>query len=362
MDMSTLRFTIFCGLLILQSGCIEHSLILTVLPEDNLHLSYSMRGDRIDMEDGLSLLPDSTIWECSTSIEDSDDETVHVFSGSTTIESFAVLNTVLDWSKSPADSVFVKRKLEINVKKKLFGKIYTFTGKFPSRQFNAKHGDIWQFIPNECKILEDEEAVNKLSGDEIELLETKYALGIIQWNRERYEQRFIKLWEILNTRRNDLTSISQTLFSIALAGWNDDLRQHLNHIVVDDPDLLNLGWWEELQPLFLGRFVDLIGIEKIKMVEQIGNDLDKEYQISRDLDDDQFELRLILPGKLMQTDGIEDDEGGVLWNFSGKELLENDFLMYAKTMQLSYTKLGMAVISVIIFITLILVARRRLKH
>jgi hypothetical protein len=321
-----------------------------------------MQGDRIDMEDGLTLLPDSTIWNSFRSIEENDDETVHIYKSSVYIDSFTQINTILDWSRSAADSVFLSRSLAIEVNDFFLGKSYTFTCNYPSRNYSQKYGDIWEFIPPECRVLEDDDQVNSMTSHEVELLEKKYALGLIQWNRQRYEQRFNKVWQLLRERLPEFESIPQTSFSIAQAGWKDDLRLHLNSIDVDNPDLLNLEWWTELKPLFLGRFVDLIGADRITLVEQISESLDKEYRISRDLDDEEFELKLLLPGKVIQTDGVKGDAENVLWTFTGKELLENDIKMRSYSIKLSFQRIGLTLLVLLFIIGFIWKSRRHINE
>ena len=348
--MSTLRFILFFLLVIIQSGCVEHSLTLTVLSEDKILIDYSMQGDRIDMEDGLTLLPDSTKWNSTRSVEENDDETVHIFKSSIYIDSFTQLNSALDWSVGAADSVFLTRSLAIEVKDFFLGKSYTFTCEYPSRNYSQNYGDIWEFIPPECRILEDDDQVDSMTSHEVELLEKKYALGLIQWNRQRYENRFNKVWKNFIEGQPEFESIPQTSFSIAMAGWKDDLRLHMNSIDVDNPDLLNLEWWAELKPLFLGRFADLIGSDRITLVEQISESMDKKYKISRDLDDEEFELKLLLPGKVIQTDGVKGDADNVLWTFTGKELMENDIHMNTYSIKPSFQKIGLTILCLLLII------------
>ena len=194
--MSTLRYIIFSLAVIIHSGCIEHSLKLNVLPEGKAIIDYSMQGDRIDMEDGFELLPDSTIWNSSRHVEEREDETVHVFTSSFTLDSLTQINAALDWTKSSADSIHLTRDMKITINDYFFGKSYTFSCNYQSRNFNQKYGDIWDFIPTECSVLEDDDKVNSMTSSEVEVLEKKYALGLIQWNRYRYEKRFHKVWEM----------------------------------------------------------------------------------------------------------------------------------------------------------------------
>jgi len=318
-----------------------------------------MQGDRIDMEDGLTLLPDSTVWNSSRTVEENDDETVHIFKSSVYIDSFSQINSILDWSNSAADSVFLSRNIVIKVKDFFLGKSYTFSCNYPSRNYSKRYGDIWDFIPPECRVLEDDDQVDEMTSHEVELLEKKYALGLIQWNRNRYEQRFSKVWNHLKEKQTDLNSIPQSSFSIALAGWKDDLRLHLNSIDANDPDLLNLEWWTELKPLFLGRFIDLIGADNITIVEQISESMDKDYKISRDLDDEEFELNLLLPGKVIQTDGVKGDAESVLWTFSCKEILDHDVNMQSYSVKLSLIKISLTLIALFVILGILWNLRKR---
>ncbi len=357
--MSTLRFIIFSLAVIIQSGCVEHSLKLTVLSENKLNIDYTMQGDRIDMEDGLEHIPDSTIWNSSRSIKENDDETIHIFKSSLLLDSLELLSEALDWSKNSPDSVYLFKKAKVNVNEYFFLKIYTFYGYFQSRNFTHKYGDIWDYIPLECKVLENDNTVDAMTSSEVEILEKKYALGLIQWNRARYEQRFHKVWKIMKHKLADLRSIPQSSFSIAFSGWKDDIRQHLNSIDADNPDLLALEWWEDLRPQFLGHFVDLLGMENISLVEQVSESIDKDYRISRDLDDEQFELELILPGIALNSDGTKQDDGSLIWKFSGKELMDGDIDMHSQSIQLAYWNISLSIFGLLILGGFVVVKRKR---
>jgi len=330
------------------SGCLEHTYYITVLPDDRLQIVYEARGDRPDIEDGFDIFPDSIEWNINHSIEEKDDETVHIIHGSKIVENFSQLNQSIQWGSNPDDSVHVRRRFTIEKQIQLFGVSYVFHGQFASRRFDKTYGNIWDYIPQECRVLEDDETLAALPTDEIDLLEEKFSLGILQWNRIRYEKRFIRVWEILKSRVPDLPDTSNRTFSIGCTGWSDDLRCYMNELDIPDPNLVNLEWWSDLRPLFLGRLVDITGIEHADLIRRIANNLEKTYQISKDLEDDQYKVSISLPGRVVKSSGTKDEEGKPVWEVSGKDLMNKDAILMARTFELSIWRVAVAAVVMLI--------------
>ncbi len=347
-----LLFALLTGALL--TGCIEHTFYITVMPDESVRIAYEMRGDRVDFEDGHELMPDSLTWNMKREVVEEEDRTVHVAHGSVVVKGFDHLNQAFQWGRTSKDTVNLKQTAELTERSVIFGTAYKFNLTLHSRRFNDLYGNIWDFVPEECRALQDRDLYDEMSSEEVSLLENKFALGIIQWNHERYLRRLARVWEIVKSRVPDLPDTSSTTFSIAKGGWNDDLRGYLNQLDIPSPSLVYLNWWDDLRPQFLGHLVDIAGVDSTNLIIRVSEAVEDEYRTTMDLKDDAFRFVLSMPGKITDTNGKRVEEG-VEWNFSGSDILNQDRELYALSFEPSLWRIG-------IFIVLVLFVLRRFKN
>lgn len=318
-----------------NNGCIEHTFNLTVKPDGVTSIKYHARGDLMDFDDKGLLLPDSSIWNVKNWIEKTDDGDVHHSESVISIDNYSMLNKILDWKRTESDTVFLKHDFKIEKHDSWFGADWIFTGILYSRQFDKTYGDIWDYAPEECRVIEDDDMMKQLSTEEIKILEEKFAVGIIQWNISRYMKLFDRVWRLAIVHQPTLKDTSETVLSISRAGWAEDLHEYLNDQDIENPNTMNLEWWNDLRPLFLGRLIDLTGPGTVELFTTIGNSVEREYQISKDIEDDNYRFTLELPGNPSTTNGNEDEDGRFSWEFSGKELQNNDGILTAVSFEFS---------------------------
>ena len=352
-----------CGLIMLLSaisGCIEHTFNISVLPEGGVDIVYHAEGDIMDFNDEGQLMPDSTVWNLRIWDEKRDDKEVHHVEAVLHLDNLSDMDTILNWQQSPDDTLHLRNNFTLKRIHRLFGVTYQFTGILYSRRFNATYGDVWNYVPSECQLLEDQEKMDVLSSTEIEILEEKFALGVIQWNIARFTNRFDKVWKLASAHQPNLTDTSETILSIARAGWVEDLHQYMNNLDIERAATLNLNWWTDLRPVFLGRLIDITGPNSADLFGRIGDSIEREYQISKDVEDDIYRFVVDLPGRKSSHNGEVHDNGKIAWEFSGKGLLNEDGIMTAKSFEISIMRTVMAALLVVIIFSLVrrLIRRR----
>ena len=350
--------TFFVIVLLSALGCLEHTYYIQILPNEQVGLSYEVRGDQIDLNDGRELFPDSTLWGIQRRVEEHNDETVHILEGMIYLDNVNEIDSVLDWSKTEKDTVYLQRYVSVTKIQRLFGRTWIFKGIIYSRRFNELYGDIWNYVPSECRALDEEELRQTLTSEEIIELENKFSLGIFQWNRARFEQRFDQLWEIIKTRFPNLPDTSATIYSIARAGWMDDLHRYLNELEIpEDPAMTNLDWWNDLRPLFVGRLIDITGSEIAGEIIKIGNAIEQKYQITKDIEDDLYYFKVRMPGIITSTNANttseeDDDDEWIKWDFNGKYLWNSNGIMDASSFEISIWRTGVGILVLIIVLNL----------
>ncbi len=320
------------------AGCLEHRYFISIRPDRSVTIDYELRGDRVDLEDGNELAPDSALWSVERSIEEGEDQTTYILKGARSLRAVEDIGPALNWQKSVRDSIYFRPEIDITAKFVPFGKVLEFSALIPSRHFIEYFDDIWVYVPEECRALENEDELKNVPADEVKMLEMKFGLGIIQWNRARYERMFDRAWQICNSQDLLLPDENQTGLNIAKAGWVDDLHSYLNSLDVGEPQTANLYWWADVRHNFIYRFSNLIEAQNIDRVGQIGEAIEKNYAISKDLEDDKFVLELTMPGFIYAVNGLREDRP-IRWEFTGKDFSNADISLGAKAFQFDFVQI-----------------------
>ncbi|MDP8239176.1 MAG: hypothetical protein P9X24_08805 [Candidatus Hatepunaea meridiana] len=350
-------------IVVILNSCIEHTFNISVLPESGIKVTYYAKGDPMDFDDDGQLLPDSTLWNVKTWIEEKDDENIYHVDASVTFDNYSDLDTLLNWQRNEMDTLHLDHDFSLRRVPNLFGVSWRFTGILYSRRFDEQYGDIWEFIPSECRLLEKDEELDKLPSSAIETLEEKYALGIIQWNINRFVKRFDQVWHLAAVHQTGLSDTSAITLSIARTGWEEDLHQYLNNLDVTEPAMLNLNWWSDLKPVFLGRLIDITGPEIVNLFKDISDAIEQDYQISKDIEDDVFHYIIKIPGKITSSNGSDNEKDEIIWEFAGKDLLNEDGVMIASSFELSVWRSALAAFLLILILNVIrrVLRKKRIK-
>lgn len=342
------------------TGCLEHRYTITALPEDKFLVEYEARGDRVDIEDGNELLPDSSLWSVKRSIEESEDETTHILNGALELSGIEALSSAMNWKKHPGDTIYFQPIFGARSSWYPFGRKTDIEIKLLSRRFDELYGDIWDFVPEECRILDNDDEMNALPAEEIKMLERKFGLGIIQWNRARYEAAFDRVWQISLERGLLIPDEGKTGFSVSRAGWVDDLHIYLNSIDVGEPQTANLVWWNDVKQSFLNRFSFLVKSGNIDEVAEIADGVEKRYIISKDSEDDRFLFNWTTPGITIKTNGIRNEQT-IHWEVEGKDISNDDIVLTASIIQFDTAQLIGVLIIIITGIYFLMRRRNLLK-
>jgi len=328
-------------LLFLCSGCLEHKYAITALPDDRVEILYELKGDRADIEDGHELLPDSVVWNLKRRVEETDEETEHIYTGTVSLRSSSMIGKSLDWKRTPADSIYFSPEALLTVRRVPLGKLFRFEAEIASRRFMELYGDIWEFVPEECRALEDDDAKESLTSAELTILERKFGLGVIQWNRSRYLRAFDAVWILALTRKGALADTTVNSMQVVRTGWEADLHSYLNALDVGDPQTANLDWWNEIRPMMLGRFVDIADPMRIGELGEIADQVERRYKISKDLEDDKLIFDLTLPGKSYKSNG-ERDGNLIRWEIEGKEFQNETLGLTASSFLIDWLQVSLA--------------------
>lgn len=315
------------------TGCLEHQYSIILYPDGTSDLIWRVSGDQYDLFDGMTLFPDSTIWTITREIEEKEDETLYHLTASLSGVPVEKVTSLWDWKTSPADTLYFLPQIQTRRKGFFLIDRYYVEVTFPSRQYNELYGDIWEFIPEECRALEDVERLRSIPSSEVDLLQKKFALGIIQWNRARYIRAFDLVWDIARKRDIPLGDTTSDAYHITRSAWVDDLHTFLNQLDVPKPEIVNLDWWSDLRPQFIGHFADILPHQYLPIITDIANALERGYLITRDMQDDRFTFHAQLPGFILHSNGTRLSSRQVEWRLNGKELQNRSAILYANSLR-----------------------------
>ncbi len=303
----------------------------------------------MDLQDGRELFPDSLVWTSHRREEQQDDETVHILEASLPPQPLERLNQVLNWNRSTSDTVHLTRTAELKKKETLFGSNWSFEMTFFSRRFDDSYGSIWEHVPEECGALEDDQAKENLTAKEVELLEDKFALGILQWNKARFERRFDKVWAKIKAVQPDTVIFDDSIFEKSKVEWEKHLHKFLSNLEINDPTVVDLNWWDETRTIFVEKMTEATGDQLKSEIANISDALENEYQITKDLEDDRFNFKVDLPGSVTESSGTEEN-GWLVWSFNGRDLLNENQTLSAISFKPSVWKIGVAAFVAIVLL------------
>jgi len=355
----TIKLLLLPILLFGLTGCLEHRYFITALPDQRVSVHYELRGDRADIEDGYELLPDSTEWNLKRTVEETDEQTTHIYAGDRILKEPFDLAQALNWSRGPGDSVYFAPNLSLKSKGYPFVRIWTFYGAFSNLKFLDRYGDMWDFVPEECRILEDSEAMESVSTAETTILERKFGLGVIQWTKARYENSFDDVWKVARLRPGILTDSTENSMAILRTAWVADIHAYLNGLDVGDPQTTKLNWWKDLRPMLLGRFVEIADVNGIDELGRIADAVENRYLISKDMDDDNFVVEVTVPGRIIKTNGVKQ-EAKVRWEVAGKDFQNESQYLTATAVELDWRQIAIGLVGIGVVIWAI--SRRRDKQ
>jgi hypothetical protein len=135
-----------------------------------------------------------------------------------------------------------------------------------------------------------------------------------------------------------------------LLDWEPDYGG--TELLLGDGDLWNTVGKQTLQIIsnelnFIGKttfFTDM---------QTVGDSNQWEFEITKDLEDDEFEIRLALPGYVFHNNADEASQDTLIWDFSGSDIFNDSkvitaYSIYVRPLPIIFLSIGCAVIFAIV--------------
>ena len=322
--MNQFRITLFV-LFILFSGCVEHVFLISLSPE-NYSFEYQARGDKEDILNDDFIVPgESGGWEVSTNIGESSEDSSYYFA----------LKVFEYGDKLP--SIFYRDGLEKDVNALLrhpiavesrnwgFQKTFEVSGLFLSRGIGDKYP-----LVNELILSPEESSSDWLTQATEYFMTNSLDRSSVEFNFIPIYKKEVEKWiEEISTLQ--IPSSTSYIDSVVALGRN-----------------------------FLGT---LAGNRYRSELDSIYSLLYDELETSLDLIDDNFNIKLIVPGNIYYHNADTVISDTVLWNFGIDKFANSDFTFVAKSkIFYPYRALIMCSILVLVAVLAVIIRTRKLRQ
>lgn len=342
----------------LSSSCLKHRFSFTVTEDGSVEYKYRASGDSTDLYDGLTILPDKDKWYVSEIVE------VDTASGKPdTMFSYIAAKNFTDGTSLPANfaddnpelaGIALAHPSSLKRQNLFFMVNYIFEMTFLSREKTKLFGSPDDYIPEECKLLEDGGSV---SDSLRSILENIRDEGYREWAVDLFINRYLHSIEYAGKNNPKLSAFSEKITT-----FEDSVRVYLylslgKYFETDDVNFNDI--WGEISPGGYDIMSGILGIDQdseiFQEIEKRAKHLNTQLAATSDLDDDNFIIEVNLPGKVRSTNADSLSGSTLIWEFGGSDIADSTiFLSAVSTIyHFDYIYVGGAVV----IIALILILR-----
>ena len=312
-------------ILLFSFGCVEHYFLFKISPKGNYEVHYSAHGDKLDLEDPDFPMPKNNKWIIHSTLND-----IEVESYDYNAKRIFKKNEEFPITFFQSDSIYfeslLKHPITVKYSNWFFYEQYTFNGKFKGRFVEKKYPLIGKLIK------EKENKPEKWLHQALSFLlyETLNRTNM-EWNSKPIIENELKNWI-----KNDLETVNDSI-----------LFEELNYYK-------NLGLDIIMQPATPNLYSEMDSIFKL---------LEDELRITLDLDGDEFDFQIILPGKLEQTNADMVNGDTLSWSFDLIKFKNQDYTMTAKSSidHPNRKKIGIIIVIIICIIVTLKQIRKKYK-
>ena len=307
-------------LLFIFNGCVKNTISIYVEPSGGFNMTINAHGMKDDILDNDFPLPENNQWNIISTIDSNDVDTYDVsaikhFNPNEYIpENFHI-------NKKNKVHPLLKHTINVNHSNWILYKKYSININFTSRIVDKKY-------PKFMKIINDLESPGHGWAEEILSYIFKETLNRtnIEFNQKAIIGKDLDTWILREISTKSDSLIIQSFYDLKEEGL--DLIMH------------------PLNPIFYTE------------IDSTFNYLQQEYEITKSLIDDEFEIRLYLPGKLKESNHQDNSMDTLIWNFTLKDFMDKDYSIYA-TSGIYYKGRTIVTIVLSLLVLIILLFRRQ---
>ena len=305
-------------------GCVQNTIAIHVSPNGSFDMVIHAHGDENDILDNdfpITNILNNPNWSITSTIDSNDVDTHDIiakkhFSPNANIpQNFSI-------NKKLKIHPMLKHDIDVTYRNWILYKTYTINILFHSREVDDKY-------PKLINLIKDPEGSHKGWMQEVffYLFQETLHRSQIEFNQKAIIQRELNTW----LQQEVATKTDSTIFE-----YFDDLKE-------DGLDLM-------MHPINPNLYNE---------IDSIFNYLETEYQVTQKLIDDDFEIKITLPGILKTSNHKEKNLDTLKWIFNLNDFMNSDYEINAKSI-ITYKSRSIiaALLSFIILIILIIKKQR----
>ena len=340
-------------------SCLEHRFGFTIQEDGSVEYKYKVFGDSLDLYDKYTSLPGNDNWyitevvDVDTSGEKPD--TNHTYIASADFSAGSDLPSNFAASGSANADAFLQFPTSIKRQNLFFLVSYIFDMTFSSREMSVMFGSEDDYIPEECKVLDNEGGI---SDSLRAVLEAKRDDGYLNWMVDMFSGRYMKSIRYASEKNSDFSIEAQKS-----ALFSDSVKVYLHSALKKYFEMTDLDFntiWSEVSPQGYDILTDMLDIdndsEVFRDIESHADFLNLHLAVSNDLEDENFVVEITMPGKVTSTNADTVTSNGLVWEFSSKDFADSTFTLSAVSTIYHYNFIYAGGVIVVIVLSLIAVS------
>jgi len=304
-----------CITLLLQISCVENTFIFEVNPNGDFNFQYQGKGDQPDLDNADFPIPRGAGWTITT--EHDSINKIWVYTAAKGFQNSDEFPDNFFTSDTVYPPSLIHHPLKVDHYNWFFKEVYRFTWSFLNRGINQKY-------PGMANVLHEGMENPGWTSEVLEYLLTDCLhRANVGYNREPIIKAELDRW-----------------FSASLK---------------DLPDSLIAKNYDSLKTAGLTLLKQSIDQLQYTVIDSIFKQLEDESLVTLDMIDDQFILKLLLPGKVTESNADTTLTDTLFWEFDVNRFHSTDFHMTA-TSQIIYPSrykwaMGSMVFVIVVVIT-----------
>jgi len=282
--------------LLLLFGCVKNTISIHINPNGEFDMKIHAHGDENDILDNdfpLTHIFNNPEWSISTTI-DSNNVDTHDLIAIKHFNSNEDIPQNFNIDKKNIIHPLLKHDIDVKYRNWILYKTYSINIRFHSRMVSDKY-------PKFINIINDPESNYEGWVKEIffYLFQETLHRTRIEFNQKAIIERELNTW----LQQEIATKSDSTIFENF-----EDLKEDGLDLIMHP---INPGFYEEIDSVF--------------------NYLETEYKTTQLLIDDEFEIKLTLPGLLQKSNHKSENSDTLKWVFELKDFMNSDYEIYASS-------------------------------
>jgi len=313
-------------------GCLDRTETITVHPNGAVDIVHRIRGDGGDLDGGAARYPGPEAWTVERSVEKEDGQEKHVLVARASFASAKDIPTHF----GPADGPFAAQALHfttgVDIRREDGRTVYRFARVYAPRTWGPYRYFDQRAFPESVRELTE-------GGRRFETLSPEQQRRVLAAHVEN-EKLKMQHWAQVaidavapdHPRRIDaILSARAAIADYCAAQLSPAALEGVLARPPEEVAALAQRTQRDVRALAAGAARGTLGLDAAGEAEVAAayDTARRDYEVTEDLGDENFTVRLRLPGRLVADNGNAHEDGCVVWKFGGEDLRDRSHTLLA---------------------------------